>query len=62
MGIDNLILIKKPTRQKVFEMDQHGDSGVDSTLEGGPDGSGSGDKKKRKWGAALMRMMDNAKN
>jgi len=65
LGIDNLVLIDEPTRRKVFMDGQRGGGGVDSTTEGGPDGSG--DKKiKRKWGVgemefeALMRMMDNA--
>jgi len=63
LGIDNLVTIEEPTRRKVFEMGQRGGGGVDSTSEGGPDGSG---KKQRKWTVgemefeALMRMMDNA--
>merc|ERR1719479_706327 len=65
LGIDNLVLIDEPTRRKVFMDGQRGGGGVDSTTEGGPDGSG--DKKiKRKWGVgemefeAMMRMLDNA--
>ena len=63
-GLDNLITIDDDTRRKVFERAQRGAGGVDSSSEGGPDGSG--DKKKKKWAVgdmdfeALMRMLDNA--
>merc|ERR1711976_731170 len=64
MGLDNLITIDESTRRKVFEAGQRGGGGVDSSSEGGPDGSGKA--RKCKWTVgemefeALMRMMDNA--
>ncbi|TRY77416.1 hypothetical protein TCAL_12434 [Tigriopus californicus] len=64
MGLDNLVLIEDDVRRKVFERGQMGGGGVNSTSEGGPDGSG--DKKKRTWGVgelefeALMRNLDNS--
>merc|ERR1711976_199130 len=64
MGLDNLITIDESTRRKVFEAGQRGGGCVDSSSEGGPDGSGKA--RKCKWTVgemefeALMRMMDNA--
>merc|ERR1711868_354832 len=60
MGLDNLITIDESTRRKVFEAGQRGGGGVDSSSEGGPDGSGKA--RKCKWTVgemefeALMRM------